>query len=292
MMPVDSNGVRAEIIADDTSTISRMNIGRAYEGYLGATSRDNRLFLIKHFTQKYGENFLEFITDEDLDYFYNYVKGLYSLINSQMLEFIVSLNREELYQHLVEVTTKQLFLYIPTNNDRNICDEVIPSIENSIYKPHSGKVKYVNDYGEEVTTVDNIRISQMYYMMLEKVALDYSAVSSSKVNNFGFPVKGTNLDKVKYPHSLTPTKVLGETETRILTSFAPPEMVADLYDLALNPVSHKLLVKSIITSDSAFNQNFDIDRKEVEYGQTKSLMILRHLFNSFGFDFTYEPEHH
>jgi len=45
-MPVDELGNRADIITDNYATISRMNLGRSYEMYLGSVSRDNRHRLI------------------------------------------------------------------------------------------------------------------------------------------------------------------------------------------------------------------------------------------------------
>ena len=286
-MPVDSLGNRADIITDDTSTISRMNLGRAYQLYLGSVSRDNRQRLINYFIQKYGNNYLQELLvgrTEDTTYIRDFLSGLYAYINSDMVEFINSLNQEELLNHGYKVITEQLEFYYPPDNDHNIVD-VIDDIEKSVYKPHIGKVSYVDELGNSVTTEDDVRVGQLYIMMIEKIANDYSGVSSARVNNFGFPVKGTNLDKFKYPQSLTPTKTLGETEVRILRSFAPPEMVADMIDITLNPTSHKLLIKNILESDKAFDVDFNIDRSKVDYGQTKSLMILKHIFNACGFDY-------
>lgn len=286
-MPVDELGNRADIITDSMSTISRMNLGRAYQSYLSAVARDNKHRLIDYYTNKLGKDFLSKIKKDDLTYFYNYIKGMYSLINPDMEEFINSLNQEELYYHLQECLTKQINIYYPPDNTYNITD-VITNLENSIYKPHLGKVTYTDEFNRKVVTKENIRVSQLYFMILEKIANDYSGVSSAKVNNFGFPVKGTNLDKHKYPHSLTPTKTLGETEVRILTSFAEPAAIADLFDITLNPISHKLLIKNILESKTAFNPNYDIDRNIVDYGNTKSLAILQHVFNAAGFDVSYE----
>lgn len=286
-MPIDKNGNRAEVITDNGSTISRMNIGRTYEAYLGALSRDNKQRLMSHFVNKYGDNFIGSINSDDLSFFKDYIRGLYSIINVDMVEFIDSLTPDELFNHLKEVIFDNLYLYYPTDNENNICD-VIEAFEGTPYKPTMDKVTYVDDLGNRVETVEDVRIGQLYIMVLEKIANTYSAVSSSKVNNFGFPIKGTNVDKTRYPHSLTPTKTLGETEVRILTSFASPELVADLIDITLNPISHKLLVKGILEGDASFNKSFNIDRSVVEYGQTRSLMILKHISNAFGFDFTYE----
>ena len=103
------------------------------------------------------------------------------------------------------------------------------------------------------------------------------------MNNFGFPVKGTNLDKVKYPHSQTPGKLLAETENRILVSYTSAKAVAELMDLALNPNSHKALYRKALESTTPFSNNFSINRDDIPYGETKSLQILKHIYAAAGF---------
>jgi len=283
-MPIDELGNRADIITDNMATISRMNIGRAYQVYLSAYSRDNKHRLQNYFFNKYGTDFKYKVIKEDLDYFKKYMTDMYGLINSDLVKFINSLNEEELLNHLVECLTKDIYLYYPPDNEKNIVD-IIEDIEKTPYKPHYGKVSYTDELGNRITTKDNIRIGKLYTMVLEKVAMDYAAVNSAKVNNFGFPVKATNIDKYKYPHSITPTKTLGETEVRIITSYSDSAVIADLFDLNLNPVSHKLLIKHMLESDIPFDPTYDIDRSVVEYGNTKSLAILSHMFNVAGFSY-------
>lgn len=290
-MPVDENGVRADIITDSSSTISRMNLSRAYTAYLGALSRDNKMRLQAHFYNKYGSNYINMLQPTDVEYVINYLKGMYELINGDMTEFINSLNQEEQYNHVIECLTRDIYIYLPSDSERNVVD-VIDDLEKTPYKPHIGKVTYVDDYGNSVSTEEDVRIGNMPFMLLDKAALDGSSVSSAKTNSFNFPVKGSNSDKYKYPHSLTPTTTLGETEVRILRSFAHPRMVAELLDLAMNPVSHKQLVKAIYTSDIAYNPNLELDREASPYGNTKSLGLLRHVFNAAGFDIQYtEPDY-
>lgn len=278
-MPVDKNGVRADVITDSASTISRMNLGRAYEAYMGAFSRDNKNRIIQYLNTKHKG----VITPEAMTYIRGYLRDMYSFINTDMVKFIDSLNEEEIYSHIQEVVTDNLYLYYPTDNEYNITD-VITNIENSPYKPLCDKVKYIDNTGVEVETKENVRVGVLYFMMLEKIANSYSAVSSSKVNNFGFLVKGNNVDKNRYPHSQTPVRFNAETENRILTAFTHPETVAEMMDLALNPNSHKAIIKSILESDIPYNHNFNIDRNLIPYGQTKSLQILKHMFNAAGFD--------
>lgn len=290
-MPMDKNGVRAEIIADSSSTISRMNAGRAYESYLGAASRDNRTRLIKQLTELFGQSCLTNPTKESLKYTKDFLEGFYKLINPEMQEFINSLNKQELTTHYLEVIHRNFYIYYPPDNQYNIVD-VIASIDASKYKPLSDKLTYTNGVGEVVETTDDIQIGVMYVMFLEKIANLYSAVSSSRVNNFGFPVKGSNVDKFKYPHSLTPTKLLAETEMRILSSHIGPHAVADMMDLALNPTSHKTVYKEILQSKTPYNSTFNVDRTDIPYGQTKSLQTLNHIFTAAGFVMNYVEDTH
>lgn len=286
-MPVDELGNRADIIVDSVSTISRMNIGRMYEAYIGAVARDNRKRLIDYFTKKYGENFLNFINEVDLKFIREFLSGLYKMINKYMHEYIDNISDHHLYEHFKTIVNDNLYIFYPVENNKNITD-VIEEIENSMYKPHIGKIFYRDEFNNLVESKENIRIGNIYIMLLEKIANTYSSVSSSKINVFGFPIKGSNIDKQKYPHSMNPVKSLGETEVRIITSFSSPEMIADLIDINLNTTSHKLLIKSILEyNNGIFNNMFDIDRNIVSYGRTKSLDLFRHIINSAGFDIEY-----
>lgn len=284
-MPVDKNGVRADVITDSSSTISRMNIGRAYEAYIGATSRDNRARLINMLSSKFNGMY----TSEAVEYARKYLRGLYELINSDVVAFLDSLNPEELLHHVREVIETNLYIYYPVDNEINVTD-VVKAIEESIYAPLDDKIKYVNGFGELVESRDNIQVGVLYFMFLEKIANSYSAVSSSKVNNFGFPVKGANIDKPKYQHSQNPNKFMDETGTRILVSYLGEKAVADMVDLALNPSSHKALIRKMLESKGGYNNDEDINREDIPYGQTKSLQILNHVLTATGFSIDFVEE--
>lgn len=291
-MPVDKNGVRADVISDPSSVNSRMNFGRVYEGYLGAVSRDNRAKLIQFVRDRYGVDFKDIkgrMNGDDITYIQNFLAGLYALINPQMLEFINSLNPDELYNHIGEVLNEAMYIYYPVDNEYNITD-VITNIDQSIYAPLNGPVQYQLEDGTTVESEENIRIVNMYYLYLEKIAHTYNGVSSAKINTFGFPIKGSTIEKYKSPHALTPTKTLGETEIRILTSYLGEKAVAELLDLNLNPISHKLVVKRILTDMYPSVPTKNIERAIYPYGQNKSLLLLKHIFNACGIDIGYQTD--
>lgn len=281
-MPVDEWGVRAEVIMDDTSTISRMNLGRAYEPYLGAVSRDNRERIKKMCEGGLNKAKVAEVTA--------YLRGLYELINPDMVEFIDGLDESGRKSHIEDILKTELYIYYPPDNARNIID-VCRDIRDSIYRPNVGKVTYRALDGRMTTTKEDVIIKRMYIMVLEKVGVDFSAVNTAKVNNYGFPIRSTNqIDKFKTPHAISPTKTLGETEVRILMSFAGPEMLIDMIDYNLNLKSLKLLIGGILEDERPFGNDYAIDRRYNNYGQTKSLSMLKHLFSGYGINIAYKKK--
>ncbi|MDD2819148.1 MAG: hypothetical protein PHN51_10215 [Candidatus Nanopelagicales bacterium] len=288
-MPVDQLGNRADIITDSTSTISRMNPGRAYELDIGAASRDNRVRLINTLTQRYGANFLQVMPHEGYGYARQFIRDFYALFNSDGVGYIDSLTDDEFAAFLKRVVEKILPIYYPPDNERGVVD-VLTDLENSPYAPHEGPVTYVSPLGNRETTVDIIRIGVMYFIWMEKVANTFSAVSSSRVNNFGFPVKGAPVDKARYPHSQTPGRFTDETGSRIIMSYMGQQAIAEIMDVALNPISHKAIYLNALQGDKTFDQNYVVDRESIPYGQGKSVQVLKHIMTAAGIDFVYYKE--
>lgn len=278
-MPIDENGNRAEVIMDDTSTISRMNLGRVYESYLGATARDNRQRIVNLLGGKEP-------TDKQVKEIGEYLRGMYGLINPDMVRYLDGLTLKGLKGHISDIVHDNMYLYYRTDNEINIVD-VIDGLKNSPYRPHKGKLTYRSNTGEMVTTEEDMLMGVMYIMVLDKVPITYSAVNTSRVNNFGFPVKSSNqVDRYRTPHPISPTKNLSETEVRILLAFASPEMLIEMMDYNLNLTTLKQIYSKMLNDDAPFRNDFEIDRRYNDYGQYKSLSILRHMFLGYGFDLT------
>lgn len=278
--------IYADVIAGGASeTVSRMNFARTYEAYMGAANRDNRDVLIKTFRDKYGNNFINKLKTDDYEYARSFVRGYYEYVNPDMVAFIDALQGEDLREHIEEILLEWLYIYFPTNPKYNVVD-VIDCLEESPYRPIQSPVSYIRD-GKETTTEENVLIGRMYYLLLDRTARDFSSVSSAKVNNFMLPIKGSEADRNRYPHSLTPVTNLSETETRIIAALADPEMIAELYDLNLNPTSHKQLIRHILEGDRLFDPDFEIDREHNPYGGSKPLELFKHLFRSAGIELVY-----
>jgi protein associated with RNAse G/E len=292
-MPVDEYGVRVDVIADPNSTIARQNPGRTYELYMGAFARDNFTRFTNVLKQKYTNlsvhQIAEIVDDADVDYVCGYLHGMYSLVSENMANFIPSLTDKKRRDHVKETLKQGIVTFHYRPNDPVRFVEMNRLIEQSIYKPNLTRLTMRDNYGVLRTTVAPIRIGVLHLMVLEKTADTYMAVSSAHLNNFGFPAKVSPGDKHKTSHAITPAKTLGETELRLELAYMGKEAVADLVDSVANPYTHKLIVKSIFTSENPM-QIGDIDRQSNPYGNTKALLIFKHTFNASGIDFKYVKE--
>lgn len=289
LMPRDELGNVADVVTDRSSTVSRMNIGRLYESYLGVVARDNRKRLVDFIEKKYNirlplNNITDILHEEDINYVRDYLVELQSLIHTETAKFIASMNREELLNLIHEVLNKAIYIYFPVNNDRDIVS-VVKDIENSRFRPHIGHITMFDSHGNPVLSKQEVRIGNFYVMMLEKIAESYMASASARVNNFSIPVKSSNYDKHTSQCPNNPTKTLGETEVRIFNSYMSPTANRELMDMNLNPNTHKEIIKNILESEHPMSYLPPVDRNHIPYGNSVVSLMLKNVFGAFGIDF-------
>lgn len=279
-MPVDSDGNRADVIADPNSTISRMNLGRVYEQYINACSRDAR----KKIREQLGLSPDQKITVDELrgynstiiENIWEYLKGLYKIVSPiRMYEkFALKLNPEQILEHITSCVNEWIYLYIPPENEtENI--EVVKQLEQYV-QPTYGPVTYIGDSGKKVTTKENIRIGSMYYILLEKTGDDWTAVSSAKLQNYGVLSQITNADKYSQPTRQQAIRAFGESELRILRSYTGAIATAEIIDRNNNPDTHYAVLESILLAENPARIDVAVDRKKIPYGGSKPLKLFKH----------------
>jgi len=296
-MPVDSDGNVADIIMDNSSTVSRMNFGRLYETYIGGAIRDfeKRLKIVLGINSvstsyKTINRLKELLVSDKMIVVeaYNRLLRFYQIINEEQFEFFYNLSEEKKIEHLSEVLVDGLIVHYRTDTTKDIT-KVIKELEEE-FTPTYGPVTYVNAAGKSVTTKTPVRVGSFYILLLDKITDQYMATASATLNHFGFPSKVTSQEKHSYPHATTAARTIGETETRILTSYLGDEAVAELMDINGSVTSHKQVVKKILTNDTPMKINRIIDRAIIPYGGTKALQILKHMTRTEGWDVKYESE--
>lgn len=295
-MPVDSAGNRADIVMDGNATINRMNMGRLYELYINAASRDTAKTIREktgiaqkdHHTQAKVEEI--FYSNRDLfDRCYSYLMGYYSIISPKMYEWLNNqANDQEKIDHLASVIKTDIYLYLPPENEIEY-SEAIKKLELH-YKPTYGPVTYVGNSGQKITTVDPVRIGKVYIMELEKTGDDWAGVASAKVQHFGILAQLTKKDKHASPTRNQPVKGIGESEARIFASYAEQFAIAELMDRNNTPATHREIVWNILDADKPTNIKSVVDRKKVPLGGSKPLGIVNHALLCAGVKFVYHED--
>jgi hypothetical protein len=295
-MPVDMDGNRADIIMDGGSVLNRMNLGRLYEHYINGAIRD----VTKRIKQMLG------VDEKDTYRAYKHIKEIYQVAPHKVMEAhnyamsfyeIVSqphhqrylkLTEDQIIEHVAGIVSEGMIVFYPTDNQFEGPD-IIEAIE-SKFKPVYGPVTYVGNSGKRVTTKNSVRIAPIYSILLEKIADNYSSVSSGRLQHFGVLSPITKAEKHTKPWHNSPVRTIGEPEARIIAGYAGREAIAEIMDRNNNPMTHRYIVRRILESQTPTNIQEAVDRDLIPLGGSKPLQLLKHYALCSGFSMVYEPE--
>jgi DNA-directed RNA polymerase beta subunit len=288
-MPIDEAGNRADIVIDPSSNISRMNLGNLYEHYISAAIRDvakdiRRRLNLETTTLKQ----IKTIDSVLLDNAYSYLLSFYKVISSKQYNFFNEVSNEDKLQHLTDVINEGIYVYFPISNEKQSI-QIVKDIE-LLVRPTHGPVSYVGNSGRRCITDNPVRIAEMYFMLLEKIADDWSSVSVGKLHHFGVLSPTIKSEKYAYPYRCTPIRTIGETEGRILISYLLPLVVIELIDRSNNMPIMKNITHNLLTADKPTDIDDVVDRNFYQLGGSKPLQLINHIFYASGFCSTYIPE--
>jgi hypothetical protein len=293
-MPVDADGVRADIVMDANSTISRMNVGRLYEQYFNSASmailaRLRQIAGIPKEEKHIKARVIELAENQPLifDQAYDYLLGYYKIVSPIQYNWMANeATPEQKANHLGEVLKDFIYLYLPTDNE----PELVRMVQETqkYCTPTYGPVTFIGFSGRQTTTFESVRIAPVYMMLLEKIGNDWSAVSSGRVHHFGFLTSVNRSDKHTQPLRSQPVRAIGESEARIFVSYCDQRAMAELMDRNCSPQSHKEICKSILTAEHPTNIAVAIDRKKFPLGGSKPIQLVNHIGYCAGWTFVYK----
>lgn len=302
-MPVDKHGTVADVITDGGATSNRMNFSRFYEHYFNATS-DQVERNIKA-AAKDG------LTPQVLDWCWNHVLGYYKIVSPYMYDTITSPRYAQTPQQHIEHILRSpphqgIHLFIPTDNKVDLT-QVLTDLRTH-YPVDCGPINYVGRSGNHVTTVSDVMIASNYFIMLEKTGSGWSAVSSGSLQQHGILSKLTRNDKHARPGRASPTRNVGEDEARLFAAVATNNTtaqtlipkygptaadglaVAEMMDMANNPVVHQEAVRRLLTADRPTDIQTLIDRKKFPRGGSRSLRFVKHHLEVGGLRLTWQDD--
>jgi hypothetical protein len=221
---------------------------------------------------------------------YNELLEFYSLFSEKQYSYYCKLNTvEEISEHVASVITEGCYAYIAIDKTMS-SKEIVKRIESSKFKPVYGKIKYRGNSGNMVLTDTKVRIAPLYMMLLEKIADDWTAVSTGNLQLFGILSQVNRREKFARPYRNTPVRTIGETEGRLFVGYTGRESVAEMMDRSGNPLVQRHMARGILQAPQPTNIDVIVDRNIVTYGNTKPIQLINHMFTCAGFTAEYVKE--
>lgn len=272
-MPINHEGVRAEVIGDGDSTIKRMNVGRPYEQYVNAT------------THMVSNNVRRMMDAKDFEAAWSYLKDYYTTASPLMGELVdeTLTNEDAIEAHLNSVYRDGAYLYLPPHSPTIGHQQIIDLKER--FPIDIRPVTYISSNGDQVTTKDPILIATTYMILLEKTGDDWAAVSSIRRQHHGVPAKLTNVDKYSMPWREQPLRFIGEAEGRLLGGVMGGEFLSEAIEMSNSPELSKKIARNILTSQTPSRIDEVYDRLTARRGSSRSLEFVNHIHQCSGVHF-------
>lgn len=288
-MPIDKNGVRADIVLDPATTPRRMNLARLFYGHISKASRNLKHIIIDELNALSDKtNPLD--TVDKLDS--NTIHRLFSIVteftsyigNKQHEVYSAIKDHKQKRTILKEIVEHEFYIYykLGDNNSAIMANNFLGS--RFLSEDDKVTVKTSNGYKE---SAEDVMIAPLYIMMLSKIADTWLATSSAKTNHFGLPVSVNKADKYRLPWRNSPTRTLGETEYRIIAGYGGEEFAGELKDMGSSIESHKEMYSAILRADKPGNIDRILDRDKSPYGRDKALEILESILAPAGMELVY-----
>lgn len=273
-MLMDADGNRADIEMDADSVAKRMNLAKLYEQYVnasGSATQKRIAKMIAHDSTPFGYQVA-----------FEYALGFYKLTSPFTYE-MVGRAMLDARSHIDEIIANGFYLSVPPDNPINHVDMVRLLQEH--YPACYGPCTYVGQTGKTITTKNPILIGEVYFILLDKIANDFSSVSSAKLQHYGLPAKPTRRNKYSGPTRISPTRTAGESEVRLFVNVAGGAATADLLDRSTNPLVHQEIVKGILQAEHPTNVDNYVDRSKYRVGNGTILNLTRHILACGGVEF-------
>lgn len=276
-MPIDDYGNRAMLIQDPDGTIRRMNLGRLYRQYFGAS-----------FTMMQKAVQAKVANGESPRQIWEWLKPYYDTISEKHYEKVVKLYEADPSRHISDICKYGMYVYMPTDTKTRYI-EAVERLQQT-YPVIPTPVTYRGRSGNLVRTKNNVLIGSIYVLLLEKIGNVQSAVSSAKLQCMGVPAKISNIDKYSTPGRQSAGRFMGETEGRLMGCFIGPEFIAELADQSNNIGTHRFAINTILRANQPTNIDRVVDRKIIPRDGGRITNYITHIGQCAGYEFTAEQD--
>lgn len=291
-LPVDSRGVRADIIRHGASVFARMNKGVFYEHFLSSAAQEIRDRMRVALDWKQSMRLPDFkkIPFPKVKEQFDILLSFYECFSDhQYKSYLAKSNDVEfVYKEMFWVLKNLIKMFVSTQEQ--VMSPLIVNNVRARFKPTYGYVSYKDETGKVCIPKKRTRIGPQAGMWLEKIADTWSAVTSPRMHLYGVPSPIIQGQRYSQTHRHASIKILGETEFAIVAGYAGVELAAELYDRSNNPTTAKAISNVMLNVENTANIGEVIDRKTYPLGLATSLQHITHRLMCYGSRFVYVPE--
>lgn len=291
-MPKDANGVVADIAMLSRGIIARTNLGKLYEQYISASSRQTKLEIIDILGVKNGDAVYG-LPNTAIDVAYNYLLDYMSLHNTSQYEAYAGLmvddrleggkltiTTDDKKEILKEIVDKELYIIYNIEEQESVND-IVHRLEDSKYK-----LKIVDVFVKDPLTntfkamKGRTFIAPMHIVMLNKITDTFLGSSTFFLNGYGLAT-GNSKNDGRFPYKFKSVKAWGESEFRLCAAYGSPRLMQILIDRSRSIVNHSQMYRNQLRHGVTTTESLIPDRVE---DTDVSINILKAILGPAGLD--------
>lgn len=289
-MPVDDFGNKADLIIDPFASISRSIIGRVYEPKVNACFRDlaKRIRHTLNITAPtVSKEILKALNvDGKVIKLFDDIIHFYKIVSPEQHSWFVNATDDNKFEELALILSGSRVIYFPSDNQIKFVDMV--ELLNTYFPNEISPVTFRGNSGKIRRTKENILISSVYFMALDKPGEDWAAVNSARLQHYGVLAQINDANKFASPIRLQPPRVFGETEFRNIVANTSKYVAAELMDRNNNRETMEEVVYQQLNSKTSKIDKL-VDRTKIPFDQARPIQIVTHEAGCYGYTFEYEP---
>ncbi len=302
-MPMDKDGVYADIIIYHGSVVNRLTPSSYYEQYIMSVLRkmtkELRIYFLgsgdipKYLLQ--CRNAIIEKKESDTEGFNNIIEYLaqgYKVTSHPVYDaFIHALTTDSdgVIDHIAEALYLNIAIMHTTDylSHRPLLD-IVCDTEKTSYAPTYDKIWVINKKGERVLTKNKIRIGPIYMLVINKRGDELSSTNTIRQNTYGVAGNSDSSDSDLSLFSMSNITSSGRMETPFLFSLIGPEASNEYHDMMSNPSSIAHITMNQL--EDTIGKEMVVNRKVVPHGDSRPLKIIRHFLHGVGIKIVQLPE--
>jgi len=266
-----------ECILNPLAVSDRTIPSRLAETYLAGVTRVVR----KEALAKLDESYSEASVDNAI----NYIVGYYNIVTPKLGSVLNSYNHKDRLEFMTDLKDSELHI-----NKRFEDADFIKLYEEIEASPYAkvyieGVIKIPNVKPIDITGKTSRGI--LYTTLLNNLPTSSMATDKPRINSLGLSPSTSKEVKNKYPYNMQATKILSEPETKIITSYCTPFLIAELRDRMSSTERQLAQCVALLKEKDPANIPVLLDRKKYPFIAGIGTGIMNAIYVTGGFKLTH-----